>query len=86
MMLLIGAPVLIDDPVARRFLEQAQYLGGVMARMLAAPQRSSDRAAMPGDGLDDAMQQLHSAAAPLLQLLSLETRDSIQRIGLTAEE
>jgi hypothetical protein len=24
MMLLIGAPVLIDDPVARRFLEQAQ--------------------------------------------------------------
>ena len=29
MMLLISAPVLIDDPVARRFLEQAQYLGGV---------------------------------------------------------
>jgi hypothetical protein len=86
MMLLIGAPVLIDDPVARRFLEQAQYLGGVMARMLAATQRSSEGAAMPGDGLDDAMQQLHSAAAPLLQLLSTETRDSIQRIGLTAEE
>jgi hypothetical protein len=32
------------------------------------------------------MQQLHSAAAPLLQLLSPETRDSIRRIGLTAEE
>jgi hypothetical protein len=86
MMLLIGAPVLMDDPVARRFLEQAQYLGGVMARMLAPIERSPDGAATPGDGLDDAMQQLRSAAAPLLQLLSPETRDSIHRIGLTAEE
>jgi hypothetical protein len=86
MMLLIGAPVLIDDPVARRFLEQAQYLGGVMARTLAATARSPDGAAVPGDALDDAMRQLHSVAAPLLQLLSVETRDSIQRIGLTAEE
>src|SRR5271165_6551237 len=33
-MLLTSAPVLISDPVARRFLEQAQYLGGVMARVL----------------------------------------------------
>lgn len=86
MMLLIGAPVLIDDPVARRFLEQAQYLGGVMARMLAATERSPEAAAMPDDRLDDAMQQLNSAVAPLLQLLSPETRDVIQRIGLTAEE
>jgi hypothetical protein len=86
MVLLIGAPVLIGDPVARRFLEQAQYLGGVMAGMLAAVERSPDGAAMPGDRLDDAMQQLRSAAAPLLQLLSPGTRDSIQRIGQTAEE
>jgi hypothetical protein len=85
-MLLTGAPVLIDDPAARRFLEQAQYLGAVMARTLAATDRFPDGAAMPGDRLDDAMQQLHSAAAPLLQLLSPETRDSIQRIGRTAEE
>ncbi len=41
---------------------------------------------MPGDRLDDALQQLQSAAAPLLQLLNPETRDSIQRIGRTAEE
>ena len=86
MMLLIGAPVLIDDPVARRFLEQAQYLGGVMARVLAATVRSPDGAAVPRDGLDDAMHKLHGAAEPLLQLLSPETRDSIHRIGLTAEE
>jgi hypothetical protein len=86
MMLLIGAPVLIDDPVARRFLEQAQYLGGVMTRALAVIDRSPDGSAVPGDGLDQAMQQLQSAAAPLLQLLSPGMRDSIERIGQTAEE
>jgi hypothetical protein len=86
MMLLIGAPVLIEDAVARRFLEQAQYLGGVMARALAVIDRSTDGAAVPGDSLDDAIQQLQSAAAPLLQLLSPGVRDSIQSIGRTAEE
>jgi hypothetical protein len=85
MMLLTGAPVLIDDPAARHFLEQAQYLGGVMARTLAAIDKP-DGAAVPGDGLDDAMQQLQGAAAPFLQLLSPGVRDSIQRIGLTAEQ
>ena len=34
-MLLIGAPVLIGDPVARNFLERAQNLGGEMTRTLA---------------------------------------------------
>jgi hypothetical protein len=86
MMLLISAPVLIDDPVARRFLEQAQYLGGVMARTLQVIVGSPDGAAMPSDRLDDAMRQLQSAAAPLLQPLSTEMRESIQRIGRTPEE
>jgi hypothetical protein len=86
LVLLVGAPVLIDDPVARRFLEQAQYLGGVMARTLAALDRSPHGAAVPGDSLDDALRQLQGAAAPLLQLLTPETRDAMQRIGQTAEE
>jgi hypothetical protein len=86
MMLLIGAPVLIDDPVARRFLEEAQYLGGVMAAALAVIDRSTDGTAVPGDRLGDAMQQLQDAAAPLLQLLHPAIRDSIQGIGRTAEE
>jgi len=46
-MLLISAPVLIDDPVARRFLEQAQYLGAVLARTLALLDRPADGAAVP---------------------------------------
>ncbi len=106
MMLLIGAPVLIDDPVARHFLEQAQYLGGVIAGTLSVVDRPADSAAVPSartdgaavpsartDGaavpsarLDDAVQQLQDAAAPLLQLLNPAVRDSIQRIGRTAEE
>ena len=86
MMLLTAGPVLIDDPIARRFLEQAQYLGAVMTRTLGAIDRSPDGAAVPSDRLDDAVQQLQSAAAPLLQLLSPGTRDLIQRIGRTPEE
>ncbi len=86
MMLLVSAPVLIDDPVARRFLEQAQYVAAAMARTLALIDRSAGGAAVPGDTLDDAVQQLQGAAAPLLQLLSPAVRDSIQSIGRTAEE
>ena len=86
MMLLISAPVLIDDPVARRFLEQAQYLGGAMAGLIARMDGPEDGAALPGDRLDDVRQQLDKAAAPLLQLLSPGARDSIQSIGRTAAE
>jgi hypothetical protein len=86
MMLLTGAPVLIDDPVARNFLEQAQYLGGVMARTIRALDKSSAAAAMPSVSLDDAVQQLETAAAPLLQLLSPGVRDSIQSMRRTVDE
>jgi hypothetical protein len=86
LMLLISAPVFIDDPVARRFLEQAQDFGGEVTYTLAQTHSSTDGAAGPGDRLDDAMKQLQSAAAPLLQLLSLKVRDSIQRIGRSTEK
>ena len=86
MMLLISAPVLIDDSAARRFLEKAQYLGGVMGFTLAQTTKPKGDVAVPSDRLDDAMKQLQSAATPLLQALSPEVRDSIQRIGQTAEE
>jgi hypothetical protein len=61
-----------------------------MAAALAAIDRSAGggtgRAAVPGDRLGDAMQQLRDAAAPLLQLLHPAMRDSMQGIGRTAEE
>jgi hypothetical protein len=81
-MLLISAPVFIQDPVARHFLEQAQNLGGAMTRTLQQSQKS----AAAGDGLNEAVKQLQSAAAPLLQLLSPDVRDSIQQIGSTSDK
>jgi hypothetical protein len=86
LMLLISAPVFIDDPVARSFLEQAQDFGGEMTRTLAQTRSSTGGAAGPGDRLDHALQQLQSAAAPLLQLLSPKVRDSIQRIARSAKK
>jgi hypothetical protein len=86
LMLLTGAPVLINDPTARHFLEQAQYLGGLMARTLAVIDKSPEGTAVPDDGLQDAVRQLQSAAAPLLQLLTPAIRDAINGIGQTAEE
>ena len=79
-MLLIGAPVMIDDPVARHFLEQAQDLGAELTLTLEWTHSSTGGAPVPGDRrLDDAMEQLQSAAAPLLQPLKPEVRDSIVR-------
>jgi hypothetical protein len=86
MVLLVGAPVLINDPVARHFLEQAQYLGGIMGQTLAKVDKSKHGEAVRSDELNDAVKQLQTAAAPILPLLSPEIRDSIQRIGGTAEE
>jgi len=85
-MLLISSPVFIDDRGGRRFLEQAQVLSAVMARYLEHMNKSTDGAAVPSDRLNDAMQQLQSAAAPLLHELSPDVRDSIQGIGQAAEE
>jgi hypothetical protein len=86
LMLLTSAPVLINDPTARHFLEQAQYLGGLMARTLTEIDKSPKGTADPGDGLQDAVRQLQSAAAPLLQLLTPTVRDAINGVGQTAEE
>ena len=38
MMLLVGAPVLIDATASRNFLEHAQALGGEMARVVLGDQ------------------------------------------------
>jgi hypothetical protein len=84
-MLLVAAPVLIDDPVARRFLERAQYLGGVMARTLATASKPAGVPAPGADLLGDATEQLRRAAAPLLSQLSPDIRESIQRIGQVAD-
>jgi hypothetical protein len=74
MMLLVGAPVLIDAAVSRNFLEQAQALGGEMARALTAAARTPGQVSYPADRLDEAVQRLRTASTPLLQVLDPETR------------
>jgi len=74
MMLLVGAPVLIDATVSRNFLEQAQVLGGEMARALAAMGRAPGQADYPAARLDDAVQRLRTASTPLLDVLDPKTR------------
>lgn len=78
MMLLVGAPVLIDAKVSRNFLEQAQSLGGEMARALAATAKTPGQVSYPTARLDDAVQQLRTASTPLLQVLDPETRRVIR--------
>ena len=74
MMLLVGAPVLIDGRLSRSFLEQAQRLGGEMARVLATMTRahhSEHAPTAPDARLNAATAQLRTVAAPLLQPLDL---------------
>ena len=74
MMLMVGAPLLIDAMLSRSFLEQAQSLGGEMARVLAATARTPGQASYPAARPDDAVQRLKTASTPLLQVLDPEIR------------
>jgi hypothetical protein len=73
MMLLVSAPVLIDAKASRNFLEQAQYLGGEMARVLGVTAGTPGQAASSTTRMDDAVRRLKDASTPLLQVLDPET-------------
>jgi hypothetical protein len=76
-MLFVAAPVLIDGRVSRRFLEEAQYLGGSMARSIGALGQPSGTPAEQAARLHDAAARLQAAALPLLAPLSPEERTAI---------
>ena len=79
MMLLVGAPVLIDAQVSRNFLEQAQVVGGLMAVSLGVTAKSSGPGTASKDArLDDAVQRLRAASTPLLQVLDPETQAAVR--------
>jgi uncharacterized iron-regulated membrane protein len=81
MMLLAVAPVLIDAKLSRAFLEQAQRLGGVMARALNVIAGSAGQQdSVPGK-LDAGLQALKSASTPLLANL-----DPAMRAAVTQED
>lgn len=77
LMLMVAAPVLIDSSVGRAFLEQAQRLAGEVARFLT----ESDHAGPGSDharGLEEAIEHLRTAAAPLLEVLTSSERSAVQ--------
>jgi hypothetical protein len=88
----------VDQLLTRRQGRQRGHAVAAQAAIMAAQatrsaeavssaiSRSGERAVASADRLDDAVQQIQSAAAPLLHLLSPATRDSIQRLGQTAED
>ena len=81
MMLLAVAPVLIDAKMSRAFLEQAQRLGGVMARALNVISASTGQQDSVAGQLDAAVQALKSASTPLLASL-----DPAMRAAATRED
>ncbi len=78
-MLLTSAPVLIDATASRTFLETAQRTAARMyhAQRATADAERQDRSAQ----VDDALQRLHQAAAPLLAPLNLEQRAAASDVG-----
>lgn len=72
MMLLVGAPVLIDARLSRTFLERAQRLAGEMAHALTTAAKTPDPATVSSAQLDDAVRLLRAALTPLLQPLTPE--------------
>jgi hypothetical protein len=76
MMLLVGAPVLIDARVSRNFLEKAQRLGGEMAHALSTRSKTPTTPAKSRERLERAVDGLRTAATPLLQLLSPAERSA----------
>jgi hypothetical protein len=71
-MLLVGAPVLIEARASRAFLEEAQRLGGEMARTLAAT--APGAAGTWSSRLGEAVARLRATMDPLLQALNPEER------------
>jgi hypothetical protein len=76
-MLLVSAPLLIDTPVARLFLEQAQRLAAELARELTPSSLPAFLASSGEGGLDKAIDQLRSAATPLLDVLKADERSTV---------
>ena len=71
-MLLVGAPVLIDASVSRDFLEQAQRLGGEMARATGLVGKKSAVHKDSQVRIDRSIQSLRTASAPLMQLIDFQ--------------
>jgi hypothetical protein len=77
-MMLTGAPVLMDAPQTREFLETSQHLAAELARALVVT-RDRNQPDDLGQRLDDAAGQVRSTVQPLLQTLDLDQQSTVWR-------
>ena len=78
LMLMVAAPVLIDSSVARAFLDQAQRLAVEVARYLTESEHAGPGLSDHARGLEEAIEHLRAAAAPLLDVLTSSERSVVQ--------
>jgi hypothetical protein len=78
LMLMVAAPMLIDSPVARTFLDRAQRLAAELARILAPSGPEGPGPTSETGGLDQAIEHLRAGAAPLLGVLTSSERSVVQ--------
>jgi len=64
-MLMIAAPILIESKTPRVFLEEAQTLGGMLVQVQHSESQSSVKTVTSDTQLEEALQQLKIAAAPV---------------------
>jgi hypothetical protein len=84
-MLLMGAPVLIDAKVSRDFLEDAQRLGAEITRTLTSMGKAPGSRAGASAGLDDAVARLRAASVPLLRILNPEELRAVGDVDGSAD-
>jgi hypothetical protein len=77
LMLLVSAPVLIEDRVAREFLEQAQGLAGEIGRVLAPSEVTAVFGSGAGRSIEEAIERLRKASGPLLAILTTDERSAV---------
>lgn len=75
-MMLTGAPVLMDAPQTREFLETSQHLAAELARTLVVT-RSGDHPDDVDQRLNDAADRVRATVEPLLQTLNLDQRSVV---------
>jgi hypothetical protein len=85
-MLLVAAPLLIDGPVSRSFLESAQWLGGVIAHALGTSAKDPATAPAGVTRLQNASDAMRAASRPLISVLNLDERLAAATVSSDGEE
>jgi hypothetical protein len=84
-MMLTGAPVLMDAPQTREFLECSQHLAAELARALTVT-RSGDHPDDIDQRLNDAAGRVRTTVQPLLRVLNLDQQSVLWSAARAADD